>query len=113
MKELEVQTYNFAVEGIGLIKSLEKEYPDMVPDEMKQCMGKVSLKYIDALGAKENEDFANNIRDCLANAKKSAELLNALNRITDTALFRQKEKMMTDSRIIIEKLEGVVSKLIY
>jgi len=72
MNELEVQTYNFAVEGIGFVKSLEKEFPEMAKPELKQVIGAVSLKCIDALDAKENEDFASNLRDCLEKSKKAS-----------------------------------------
>lgn len=63
MEELEVQTYKFAVEGIGFVKSLEKEFPEIIPPELKYCMENVSMKYIDALHSKENENFAENLRE--------------------------------------------------
>lgn len=113
MKDLEVQTYNFAVEGIGLVRSLEKEFPELASNELKQNIGAVSLKYIDAIEAKENEDFASNLRACHSCAKKSAELLNELKGITNENLVNQKEKLINDSKIIIEKLDNIISKLIY
>lgn len=112
MKDLEVQTYNFAVDGIGLIKSLEKEYPELVSQDLKQNIGAVSLKYLDAVEAKENEDFAKNLRECHSSAKKSVDLLNTLNLENET-LNEQKNKLLKDSEIIIEKLDKIISKLIY
>lgn len=113
MKELEVQTYNFSVDGIGLVKSLEKEYPDLVKSELKQTIGNVSLKFMDAVSAKENEDFANNLRVCLSETKKAVELLHAIKGVQNEQILSQKEKMIQESQIIIEKLENIISKLIY
>jgi len=113
MKELEVQTYQFAVEGIGLVKSLEKEVPGLATSDLKQSMGAVSLKYMDALSAEENEDFASNLRACHASAKRSEELLHTLEKLTNKELIQQKEKMINDSKKIIEKLDGIIEKLIY
>ena len=113
MKELEVQTYNFTVGGIGLIKSLEKEFPKLVNSDLKQSIGAVSLKFIDALNAEENEDFAKNLRNCHSNAKKSVELLNAMGDITNDTLNEQKNILINDSKIIIEKRDTIISKLIY
>ncbi|MFC2150985.1 hypothetical protein ACFLSE_00520 [Bacteroidota bacterium] len=113
MEELEVKTYNFAVEGIGLVKSLEKEFPELAKSELKQSMGAVSLKFIDALNASENEDFANNLRECFLNAKKSSELLNTLGELSNETLNKQKSKLIKDSNLIIEKLDAIINRLIY
>ncbi len=113
MEELEVQTYKFAVEGIGFVKSLEKEYPEIVPSELKYSMGNVSMKFIDALNSKENENFAENLRGCYENAKKSSELLVKLEGITNNSLLKQNEKLINDIRSIINKLDNIKSKLIY
>ena len=113
MKELEVKTYNFAIQGIGLIKSLEKEFPELVNSDLKQSIGAVSLTFIDALNAEENEDFAKNLRDCHSNAQKSVELLNAMGEIANDTLSEQKSKLINESKIIIEKLNTIISKLIY
>lgn len=113
MKELEIQTYNFSVDGIGLVKSLEKEHPDLVNSALKQTIGNVSLKFMDAVSAKENEDFANNLRSCLSETKKSVEFLRAIEGIQNKPILDQKDKMIDDSKIIIEKLENIIGKLIY
>ena len=113
MKELEVKTYNFAIQGIVLIKSLEKEFPELVNSDLKQSIGAVSLTFIDALNAEENEDFAKNLRDCHSNAQKSVELLNAMGEIANDTLSEQKSKLINESKIIIEKLNTIISKLIY
>jgi hypothetical protein len=113
MRDLEKQTYDFAVAGISLIKSLEKEFPELVNSELKQNVGAVSIKYIDAINAQENEDFANNLRECHSSAEKSIELFSALGEIGNINLNEQKIKLINDSKIIIEKLDTVISKLIY
>lgn len=113
MKDLEVETYNYSVAGIGLVKSLEKKYPHLVNPELKQTIGNVSLKFMDAVSASENEDFAHNLRLCFAATKKSVELLNAMEEIQDEQIVSEKEKMVRDSKMIIEKLETIISKLIY
>ncbi len=112
MRELEKQTYDFAVEGISLIKSLEKTFPELVSIELKRNIGAVSTKYIDAVNAKENEDFASNLRECHTSAKKSVELLNSLD-IKNEDFNSQKSKLINDSKLIIDKLDTIISKLIY
>ncbi len=112
MRELERQTYDFAIEGISLIKSLEKTFPELVSTELKRNIGAVSTKYIDAVNAKENEDFAGNLRDCHASAKKSIELLNSLD-IKNEDFNSQKSKLINNSKLIIDKLDTIISKLIY
>lgn len=113
MKDLEVKTYNFAVQGIGLIKSLEKEFPELVNIDLKQSMGGVSINFIDALNAQESEDFAKNIRACYANTQKSAKLLQSLGVIENKALEEQKMQLINDSKNMIDKLDSIISKLIY
>ncbi|HAF27624.1 MAG TPA: hypothetical protein DCG75_01120 [Bacteroidales bacterium] len=113
MKDLEVKTYNFAVQGIGLIKSLEKEFPELVNNDLKQSMGSVSINFIDALNAQENEDFAKNIKACYANTQKSAELLHSLGVIENKTLEEQRLLLINDSKNMIDKLDSIISKLIY
>ena len=113
MKELEVKTYNFAVQGIGLIKSLEKEFPEKVNSELKRNIGNVSLKFIDAIDAQENENFAKNIRECYSSAQKSEELLNAMGEILNEVLNNRKNALINDSKIISEELDTIIKKLIY
>lgn len=113
MKELEEKTYDFAIQGIGLIKSLEKEFPELVNKDLKQSMGAVSIKLIDALNAEKNEDFAQNIRDCHSNTLKSSELLSKMDEISNDTFNKQKEELINESKVIIEKLDTVISKLIF
>lgn len=113
MKELEVKTYNFAIQGIGLIKSLKKEFPELADNDLRQSMGAVSIKFIDALNAEENEDFAKNIRDCHSNALKSSELLIKMDEIKNDTFNKQKETLINESKLIIEKLDTIISKLIF
>ena len=120
MKELEVKTYNFTVQGIGLIKSLEKEFPELVnlsadrqDKELKQSIGAVSIKFMDALDAKEAEDFAKNLRECLSSANKSSELLKEMGEIKNDIFNNQRIALIDESKVIIAKLNTIVSKLIY
>ena len=96
MKELEVQTYNFAVEVIGFVKSLEKKIRELVKTELKHSYGAVSLKYMDALDANENEDFASNLKDCLEKSKKSSELLSNLKGVSNENLLSQQITLIGD-----------------
>jgi len=113
MQELEVKTYNFTVQGIGLIKSLEKEFPEMVNSELRQNIGNVSLKFMDALDAQENEDFAKNIRECNSSTKKSEELLSKIGTIQNETFENQKIALIIESKVICEKLNTIIEKLIY
>ena len=113
MKELEEKTYNFAIQGIGLIKSLEKEFPELANKDLKQSMGAVSIKFIDALNAEKNEDFAQNIKDCHSNAFNSYELLSNRDEIKNDTFNKQKNVLINESKVIIEKLDTVISKLIF
>ena len=113
MQELEVKTYNFTVQGIGLIKSLEKEFPEKVNSELRQNIGNVSLKFMDALDAKENEDFAKNMRECSSCTKKSEELLSNMGTIQNETFEKQKMALINESKAIFEKLNTIIEKLIY
>ena len=113
MKKLEVKTCNCAIQGIGLIKSLEKEFPELANKVLKQSMCAVSIKFIDALNAEKNEDFAQNIKDCHSNALKSSELLIKMDEMKNDNFNTQKEVLITESKVIIEKLDTIISKLIF
>jgi len=112
MKDLEIQTYDFAIGGIGFVKSIEKEQPELTNEELKHSIGTVSLKFMDALSATENEEFASNLRACHASLIKSTQLLNKLKDLNSN-LNLQKEKLLEDSRTIQDKLDHIISKLIY
>jgi len=113
MKELEEKTYNFTVQAIGLIKSLEKEFPELVNSELRKTMGNVSLKFMDALDSEENTDFANNLRDCKSSAEKSHELLSKMGDIENELYNSQRKALLSEAQEIKEKLENIISKLIY
>ena len=113
MQELEVKTYNFTVDAIGLIKSLEKEYPELLKNEFKKSAGAVSLKFMDAIESQENNDFANNLRDCLENSKQSLDFLKKMKTIPNELFENQKRALIENISGIIEKLENINSKLIY
>jgi len=113
MKELEEKTYNFTVQAIGLIKSLEKEFPKLVNPELKKALGNVSIKFMDAMDADENTDFANNLRDSKENAEKSYELLSQMGSIQNELFNSQRNTLISEAQEIKEKLENIISKLIY
>ncbi|MFO7829108.1 MAG: four helix bundle protein [Bacteroidales bacterium] len=113
MQELEVKTYNFAIQSIGFVKSLEKNHPELVNKELKPCAGAVSINFIAALDSNENEDFAKNLRACHNNAKKSLTLLKETREIKDQQLNSQKDALIKEAEEIIEKLDQIIDKLIY
>lgn len=113
MKELEDKTYNFTVQGIGLIKSLEKDFPELLSSDLKKSIGAVSTKFMDALDSKENEDFAKNIRESHSNAQKSFEFLNSMDDIANNSLNEQRKKLISESKEIVEQLNTIIQKLIY
>lgn len=113
MQELEVKTYNFAIQCIGFVKSLEKDYPEMVIKDLKSCAGAVSIEFMAALDSNENEDFAKNLRVCHSNAKKSLELLKKTDEVKDEKLNSQKILLIKEAEEIVEKLNQIIDKLIY
>jgi hypothetical protein len=113
MKDLEIKTYNYTVKGIGLIKSLEKEFPELVSSDLKQNIGKVSIKFMDALDAKESEDFAKNIRESYSSSQKALELLKEMEDIKNPNLNEEKKQLIEETKLIVDQLESIVQKLIY
>jgi translation initiation factor 2B subunit (eIF-2B alpha/beta/delta family) len=113
MQELEVKTYNFAIQGIGFVKSLEKNNPEVDSNELKSCAGAVSIKLIAALDSKENDDFANNLRECHNNAIKALERLKSLDDLKEKNLENQRIQLIKEAEEIIEKLDKIIEKLIY
>lgn len=113
MKDLEIKTYNYTVKGIGLIKSLEKEFPELVSSELKQNIGKVSIKFMEALDADEAKDFAENIRESYSSSQKSLELLNEMEDIKSPNLNEEKKQLIEETKLIVDQLESIVQKLIY
>ncbi|MFO7842839.1 MAG: hypothetical protein R6V16_03440 [Bacteroidales bacterium] len=113
MQELEDKTYNFAVKGIGFIKSLNKIEPEINTHELKHYTGGVSLKFIAAMDSKENDDFANNLRECHNNTIKILEQLKKIDQINHKELQDQKEQLKRDAREILALLDKIIEKLIY
>ena len=113
MRDLEEKTYNFVIQGIGLIKSLEKEFPELLSAELKKSIGAVSTKYMDAIDSKENADFGNNLRESYTNAKKSHELLNSMGDISSQTLNEQRKKLIKEAIEIVDQLNTIIQKLIY
>jgi hypothetical protein len=113
MQELEEKTYSFTIQGIGLIKSLEKYFPEKVNSELRQNIGNVSLKFMDALDAQENKDFAKNIRECYSCTKETEELLNKMGTVQNDTFENQKIALINESKVICEKLNTIIEKLIY
>lgn len=113
MQELETKTYNFTVQAIGFILSLEKELPHLVNEELRKTAGDVSLKFMDALESIENKDFSDNIRKSYESAKRSFEILKSMNCSENKELEKQKASLLTDLHEINEKLNFIINKLIY
>lgn len=113
MKDLEEKTYQYTVQGIGLIKSFEKFSPELAKTELKQNIGKVSTKFMDALDAKENEDFAKNLRESFNSAQKSLELLNSIGKLENNDLEKEKNNLIEETKSIVNQLETIIQKLIY
>ena len=113
MQELEDKTYNFAVKGLGFIKSLDKIEPPFNTGELKQYTGAVSLKFIAAMDSKKNDDFAYNLRECHHNTIKTLEQLKNLNEIKEKNLKTQRNQLIAEAEEIIENLDKIIEKLIY
>jgi len=113
MNELEEKTYQYTVKGIGLVKSLEKEFPELLSSELKQNIGKVSTKFMDALDAKETEDFAKLLRESHSSAEKTLDFLNSMNEISNQNLNDEKKKLIEETKSIVDQLENIIQKLIY
>ncbi len=113
MRDLEEKTYQYTVLGIGLIKSLEKEFPELLSSELKKSIGAVSTKYMDAFDSKENADFAGKLRESHTNAKKSLELLNSMGDIPNQILNEQRKKLIKETIEIVDQLDTIIQKLIY
>ncbi|MEE4197501.1 MAG: hypothetical protein V2I54_07635 [Bacteroidales bacterium] len=113
MQDLETKTYQFAVKAIGLIKSLEEKKPETDTIALKQASGAVSLKFIAAMEAKENEQFANNLRECHKQAIKAAAQLKKMKTFNDPGLEEQKIQLLKAADEIIVELDKIIEKLIY
>ncbi|HSH52616.1 MAG TPA: four helix bundle protein [Bacteroidales bacterium] len=113
MQELADKTYNFAVKGIGFIKSLDKIDAEINTNELKQCAGAVSLKFIAAMDSKENDDFANNLRECYNNIIKTLEQLKNLNNLKEKSLENQRNELITEAEEITKDLNKIIEKVIY
>ncbi|MDK2979405.1 MAG: hypothetical protein PWP52_2119 [Bacteroidales bacterium] len=113
MQELEDKTYNFAIKGLGFIKSLDKIDPQLNTGELKQYTGAVSLKFIAAMDSKENDDFAHNLRECHNNTIKILERLKNLNEIKEKNLKTERNQLITEAEEIIKNLDKIIEKLIY
>ena len=113
MRDLEEKTYQYTVQGIGLIKSLEKEFPELLSSELKKSIGAVSTKCMDAFESKENVDFANNLRESCTNAKRSHDLLNSMGDISNPILNEQRIKLIKETTEIVDQLNTIIQKLIY
>ena len=113
MEELEQKTYLYTVQGIGLVKSLEKHYPELASQELKGSIGAVSLKYLAALQAKENTEFAKNLRESNSNAKKSLEILESLKGIKEKDFVELKNELIDEAKYLVDRLDKVIEKLIF
>jgi len=113
MRDLEEKTYEYTVQGIGLIKSIEKVFPELLSTDLKKSIGAVATKYMDAVESNENDDFAKNLRESHSSAEKSLELLNSMSDIADSDLNEQKKKLIVETKEIVDQLNAIIQKLIY
>jgi len=113
MKELEEKTYQYSIKGIGLVKTLEKKFPDLLNPDLKQNIGKVSIKFMDALNAKETDDFAKNLRESHSCAQKAHELLSKMDEIENPNLNDEKKKLIEETKQLVDQLDSIIQKLIY
>ncbi|MCG8410316.1 MAG: hypothetical protein MI739_03420 [Bacteroidales bacterium] len=113
MKELEEKTYQYSINGVSLIKSLEKTQPELITSELKSNLGGVSTHFMNAFESKENSDFADCLRNSHVCAKNSLDLLNKMGDIANQDLNKQKEELIDQTKSIVNQLNTITQKLIY
>lgn len=113
MEELEIKTYDFAVKAIGFAKSIEKELSEIQVNDFKQNSGAVSIKFIEAMNANENEDFANNLRECFEKLQESDKFLQAMETLKIEQLENEKAELISEAGKIKVQLDSIIKKLIY
>lgn len=113
MQELEKETYNFAVQTIGLVRSLEKVKSNVDLTKLKASAAKVSTKFIDAMEADENKVFAENLRDCLQHAKHAHEELNKISIPDEERFVKELGQLKLSVQKIEQQLTEISAKLIY
>ena len=113
MRDLEVKTYDYTVKAIGLVKSIEKEYPEMSISDFKKSAKDVSLKFLEAMNAKENEDFANALRVCHSQLQKSLEILQSMKSFEIEQIENERLSLIKSTEPINKELETIIKKLIY
>ncbi len=113
MQELEKETYNFAVQTIGFVRSLEKAGSNHDLAKLKTSAAKVSTIFIEAMEANENKEFADNLRECLKHAKHAHEELNKIS-VSDTeSPSKELDRLKSSLNRIEKQLEEISTKLIY
>jgi len=114
MQELEKLTYSFAIESASLIKSLEKiatkDFSDL--QELKRQTAGVSLTFMDAIEARENKVFSNNLRTCLHHVQATYTCLQTLDTHQVAEFDQQKTTLIQKCEKIKAKLEEITKKLI-
>lgn len=113
MRDLELKTYDYTVKAIGLVKSIEKEYPEMSITDFRKSAGDVSLKFLEAVNAKENEDFANALRTCHSQLQKSSEILEAMEKFENEQMEKERLALIRAANPINKELDTIIKKLIY
>lgn len=113
MRDLELKTYDYTVKAIGLVKSIEKEYPEMSITDFRKSAGDVSLKFLEAINAKENEDFSNALRTCHSQLQKSSEILKTMDKLENEQLQNERLSLIQDAEPINKELDTIIKKLIY
>jgi len=113
MQELESKTYNYSVQANSFVISLEKEFPHLANKELKKSAEEVSLRFMDAMDSISNGDFSENIRKSCENTKRSFEILKTINCSKNKEIEKHKALLLSESHEIIERLNFIISKLIF
>jgi predicted nuclease with TOPRIM domain len=113
MQELEKQAYIYSVEAIGFAKSLEKETnPGEGIEEFKKKSGKIYKLVADTHKAESNTGFADLLRETKALAPELKQKLHKIH-TEDKALQEQKKQLTSKLDDIIQRLDEILSKIIY
>jgi predicted nucleic acid-binding Zn-ribbon protein len=113
MQELEKKAYIYSVEAIGFAKTLEKDkrHPEQT-QLFKTLSGKIYTMVADSHKAESNKDFADTLRECKNITLQLEKLLSQLE-ISDSGMKEQKKQLEKKLQEINNKLNDLLSKIIY
>ncbi|MDA3780105.1 MAG: hypothetical protein PF487_07815 [Bacteroidales bacterium] len=114
MQEVEKLAYDFSIQCIGFIKSLNKNNPNIETCELKENTGNVSLKLLNALKSKINKDFSDNLKKSYGSISKCNSLLQDIDcSKVSSSLEEERKDLIKKSATLITKLKVITEKLIY